>query len=116
MLQRKGVCPGDTVAINLRRGLHVIHWILATLKAGAAFVYLDPTLAEAHRGAILANSKPALVVDDLLDDMASSWVFASEPSDEGSQSGSSSSGIETKWATSDDDLAYIIYTSGSTGK
>ncbi|KAB2573376.1 Hybrid PKS-NRPS synthetase TAS1 [Lasiodiplodia theobromae] len=117
LLRRKGVCPGDTVVINLQRGLHVIDWILAILKAGAAFVYLDPDLAEARREAIMSNCQPTLVVDGQFEDMSYNWVFVNGTSDDDeSTSDGSTSDTETKWATQDSDLAYIIYTSGSTGE
>lgn len=117
MLRRKGVCPGDTVVINLQRGLHIIDWILAILKAGASFVYLDPELADARREAIMNSCQPTLVVDGQFEDMLYNWVFVNGTSDDDeSTSDGSTSGTETKWATEDSDLAYIIYTSGSTSK
>lgn len=117
MLRHKSVRAGDTVVINLQRGFHVIEWILATLKAGATFVFVDPDLAESRRDAILSNCKPVLVIDNLFEDLSSQWVLVNTSSDDDeSFSRVSNSEPESEWTTEDSDLAYIIYTSGSTGK
>lgn len=117
MLRHKSVRAGDTVVINLQRGFHVIEWILATLKAGATFVFVDPDLAESRRDAILSNCKPVLVIDNLFEDLSSQWVLVNTSSDDDeSFSRVSNSEPESEWTTEDSDLAYIICTSGSTGK
>ncbi|KAK7421371.1 hypothetical protein QQX98_002265 [Neonectria punicea] len=105
-LRKHNVCRGDKVLIHLRRGFEIIEWILAVLKCGAAFVYLDPDFTKHQQTAVMANCKPSLVIDEALVDQemsseADSTVLSSE---------------EVKFSTSDNDLAYMIYTSGSTGE
>lgn len=90
------------------------------MKAGGAFVYVDPKLPTARKESILATSKPAvLVTDDHLDGketwlanfsghVLSSSVNPTIPQDHYQ---------ESLWPrSSPSDLAYIIYTSGSTGR
>ncbi|BDD57852.1 hypothetical protein MPDQ_001039 [Monascus purpureus] len=108
------------VLLHLRRGFLVVEWILAAMKAGGAFVYVDPKLPTARKESILATSKPAvLVTDDYLDGketwlanfsghVLSSSVNPTIPQDHYQ---------ESLWPrSSPSDLAYIIYTSGSTGQ
>ncbi|KAM4066491.1 AMP-binding enzyme [Hirsutella rhossiliensis] len=105
-LRMRNVCRGDRVLIHLGRGFAIIEWILAILKCGAAFVYLDIDFTERQRASILENSKSILVVDEALVQELAQTHNAS----------TASSLDEVKYATADDDLAYMIYTSGSTGE
>ncbi|KAK7432505.1 hypothetical protein QQZ08_001070 [Neonectria magnoliae] len=105
-LRRHNVCRGDKVLIHLQRGFEIIGWILAVLKCGAAFVYLDPDFTKHQQTAVIANCKPSLVIDEALVDqeMSSEAESAVLPNE------------DVKFSTADDDLAYMIYTSGSTGE
>ncbi|WZH48361.1 amino acid adenylation domain protein [Fusarium acuminatum] len=108
-LIERGVCRGDRVVIELTRGFAVVEWIVAILKAGAAFVFLDPEYNKHQKSIILSDCEPKLVVDEKL---------AAEVRD-ASSIGLDSKAInveDTSYNTADNDLAYMIYTSGSTGK
>ncbi|KAM5343580.1 hypothetical protein ACJ41O_012117 [Fusarium nematophilum] len=109
-LREKGVRRGGNVLIRLHRGFTVIEWVLAILKCGAAFVYLDPDSPTRQQEAVTGNSKPSVVVDgDLAKEETLTDVKSSTENDDQDEA-------ETKFSTADDDLAYIIYTSGSTGE
>ena len=118
VLQSKGIKEECVVVLHLRRGFHVIDWILATLKAGGAFVYVDPSLNDSRKRAILATSDPALIITDdsfvdnrqwadgygeiLLSHMAVEEVaLVAEP--------------EPLRKSKPQELAYVIFTSGTTG-
>lgn len=104
-LIERGVCRDDRVVIELARGFAVVEWILAALKAGAAFVFLDTEYNQHQKSIILSDCEPKLVVDDKLAEEV--------------RNASSSKDInveEASYHTADNDLAYMIYTSGSTGK
>lgn len=96
-----GVLQGDRVAILLDRDDWLVTVLLGVLKAGAAFVPLDPAYPERRIEFILGDSNCEAVVDGpLLHRFRAglgSWpaVPATSPSP--------------------DAIAYIIYTSGSTG-
>lgn len=109
-----GVRVGDRVGLHAERGFETVIAMLGTLKAGAAYVPLDPDYPaqrvtfmreDASLAAVLTTSSlvsklPALEIPTLtLDgDLAE---FAANP--------------ELPSLTSND-LAYVIYTSGSTGR
>ncbi|KAG8418963.1 putative Hybrid PKS-NRPS biosynthetic cluster [Metarhizium acridum] len=117
-LIREGVGKECKVILSLQRGFAVIEWILAVLKAGAAFVYVDPNL-EPQKSAVVASCKPTLIVDDETADhlIAENANHIRVENESGMETGEMDATLKLpKDDTSDDDLAYIIYTSGSTGK
>ena len=114
-----GVVRGARVAIAVERSLDLIVAILGTLKAGAAYVPLDPSYPADRLAYLFEDSKVAAVV-------AQERFVASLPTaaaltvpvvridvDAGLAEESAS---RPEVGSSPDDLAYVIYTSGSTGK
>ncbi|HLG71497.1 MAG TPA: amino acid adenylation domain-containing protein, partial [Chloroflexota bacterium] len=108
-LVRTGVRRGDRVAILLERTPDLIVSILATLKAGAAYLPLDPSSPPARLEFMLEDAAPAALI-------AGPEVAFEGPRldldvvDEAGHSGNLS--VEV----SPDDPAYVMYTSGSTGQ
>ena len=101
--------------LSLRRGFSVIEWILATLKAGAAFVYLDPDFSESQKSTITVNCKPDLILDDEgIEDLMNDYILT--PNTVEDNTAVNDVLEHAKGGTLDNDLAYIIYTSGSTGE
>ena len=96
----KGVGPETRVGIALGRSCEMWIAVLATLKAGAAYVPLDPSYPEARIAHMLADAAPALVLD------RQAFVAASL---------ADSPAVNPKVPTSASHPAYVIYTSGSTG-
>jgi amino acid adenylation domain-containing protein len=112
-----GVSPDSLVAVSLERSLELVVGLLGTLKAGAAYVPLDPDLPEERLTFMLADSgaKVLLTQERLLDRLPpfDHHVIcldrdASELARESTES--------PEVAVGPDNLAYVIYTSGSTGK
>lgn len=62
VLVRRGVRPGDLVAIFLPRCLDLPAAILGVLKSGAAYVPIDPDYPAARLQHILADSQPASII------------------------------------------------------
>ena len=119
-LTARGVGPGDRVALLFDDAVHTYVAMLAVLKAGAAYVPLDPgfppdrlayIVADSDSCAVLSlthlraslNEVRALVI--AVDHMASRIARESPQRLPGPQHPRPA-----------DDLAYIIYTSGSTGR
>ncbi|MCP4216669.1 MAG: amino acid adenylation domain-containing protein, partial [bacterium] len=123
LLKEKGVSTGTMVALMVERSTVMIISILAVLKAGAAYLPVDPNYPETRINAMLSDCKPALIlqnrttVDNAKDsktmdtlgietiDVTAPHIYSDHypvqnPTD----------------TTSPADLLYIIYTSGSTGK
>lgn len=107
-LRSRGVGRESTVVLHLRRGYTVFEWMLATLKAGGAFVYLNPEFAEAQKRKILSNCQPDMIIDEIQAEELINSYTASEQTEIDLQN--------AKYSTADEDLAYLIYTSGSTGE
>ena len=89
--------PGDVVAIQGHRSAPLVPAILGVLKAGAAFVILDPAYPEARNAEILRLARPKAQIRV-----------------EGSFSLSTGTG-ERAGERGPSDLAYLAFTSGSTG-
>ncbi|MFI6041479.1 amino acid adenylation domain-containing protein [Nocardia sp. NPDC051321] len=94
-----GVAPRERVAIRLDRGFELFTAMWAVLKAGAAYVPLDPTYPRDRLDYMLADCGAKLVIDD-------AYLTDETPSDS----------HDLPLRNTADDPAYLIYTSGSTGK
>lgn len=116
-LQRLGVGPEKVVGVCAGRTLDLPLALLAVLKAGGAYLGLDPGYPTARLRFMLEGAHPKLVLTEerylgvvagvassvlCLDRDARQWE---SESDEGASSRGGS-----------DSLAYVVYTSGSTGR
>jgi len=114
-LQSQGVHSNEVVGIFLPRGLELICAMLGVLKAGAAYLPIDPNYPFKRVQYMLSNSQARIVLTtpDLKKQHShKEWVNCHF----------STSSIYTHFATTNlelsiapSDLAYLIYTSGSTG-
>jgi len=112
-LRALGVDRGELVAVCADRRASLIVALLAILKAGAAFVPLDPRYPRQRLAYMLDDSKAAVVLVDhhgveLLPPSAATVVSL----DEFAQSGHNAPPPVTLLP---EDLAYCLYTSGATG-
>ncbi|MGH8612423.1 MAG: amino acid adenylation domain-containing protein [Gammaproteobacteria bacterium] len=116
-LQMRGIGPEDRIGLYLGRSLDMVIGILGVLKAGAAYVPLDPSYPRERLAYMLEDAGITLVLTQrtLISNLPPSTapvvclgrdrcLFASL----------SIAAPEVK--TTADNLAYVIYTSGSTGK
>ncbi|SDM35475.1 amino acid adenylation domain-containing protein [Lentzea albidocapillata subsp. violacea] len=95
-LVAQGVGPERIVGLSLPRSADFVIGILAVLKAGGAYLPLDPRYPLAHRDFVLADAAPALVLDTLPElDLP---------------------GDDLGLPLHQDLPAFVIYTSGSTGR
>lgn len=116
-LIESGVLPGNIVALMLPRSAMVYVTRQGILKAGAAFLPIDPKYPDDRIAYMLADSgAAALIVDrDILRERSQFFsglacrVYAAE--DLLTSENEGNPGIERK----PEDLCYCIYTSGSTG-
>ncbi|MEW6733473.1 MAG: amino acid adenylation domain-containing protein, partial [Acidobacteriota bacterium] len=116
-LRAMGVGPESLVAICVEYSLDMIVGLLGILKAGAAYLPLDPIYAGERLVFMLRDSEAAVLltqqhIDQDLDKHVEQVVY-----------------LDTDWSTiadcsvenpitgvAEDNLAYIIYTSGTTGR
>ncbi|WP_153509097.1 non-ribosomal peptide synthetase, partial [Dickeya oryzae] len=121
-LRELGIGADDRVAICTERHPEMIVCVLATLKAGAACMPLDPEYPSARLAFMLKDSTPGVILVDqlgqaVLDNLTGTATvlhltrdaerWATHPSDNLSRNGI---------GLTPDNLAYVIYTSGSTGQ
>jgi amino acid adenylation domain-containing protein/FkbM family methyltransferase len=111
-----GVRPEDCVAVWLRRSPELVVGLLGILKAGAAYVPVDPTYPADRQQFMLENSgvRVILTAEDLLDELPPSrarlvCVDRDRPAIEGESAAAPGLDVDAE------SLAYVIYTSGSTG-
>lgn len=113
-LRAHGVGCGDRVALAVQRSVEMVVGLLAVLKAGAAYVPVDCQQPPARIYALLARSKPRLVLthaaarNALAADDTPRLCFDADASTQAKP-----------WpfeAVGPNDLAYVIFTSGSTGE
>ncbi|BBZ13667.1 hypothetical protein MBRA_38620 [Mycobacterium branderi] len=113
LLAGHGVGPGECVAVLLERSAEAIVAILAVLKAGAAYLPIDPTVPAARIRFLLADAAPIAAITTAglagrLDGHDVVIIAVDDPA-VGTQPGTAPS------APRPDDIAYLIYTSGTTG-
>jgi amino acid adenylation domain-containing protein len=116
-LRAAGAGRGTRVAILAERGPDMVAAILGTLKAGAAYVPLEPGYPDARLAFILEDSAPqALLADAACAALAARLPAAAAlvPLEAAAASGPDHE--PQCEAAAPEDLAYVIYTSGSTGR
>ena len=116
-LVRLDVGPESLVGICLNRGIDLMVALLGTLKAGAAYVPLDPGYPRQRLAFMLRDAKVKSVLTqerwaDLLRDDGVSVVCLDHEAGRLDRECDENPGIQI----SPDNLAYVIYTSGSSGR
>ncbi|MEU6681014.1 amino acid adenylation domain-containing protein [Streptomyces sp. NPDC046925] len=127
-LVRRGAGPDQVVAVALPRTADLVVALLAVLKSGAAFLFVDPAYPARRIAYLLEDSAPALLVTDsktaaslpvgemplpepvLADDPALDVPALDDSTPDGEPS--HAPGI----TVTADHPAYVVYTSGSTGQ
>ncbi len=104
----KGILPGMVVGLCYSRSVEMVAAILGVLKAGAAYLPIDPSSPQSRIDFMLEDTKAAVVITDRNDKhFACGRLCASDFLPYGEER----PGVEF----ADKGPAYIIYTSGSTG-
>jgi amino acid adenylation domain-containing protein len=114
-LQKLGVGPEVCVGICVERSLELVVGLLGILKAGAAYVPLDPAYPAARLAFMLADAQlPVLVTQERLGarlpDHQAQVVYL-----DGDRLASAST-ANLRSGVTPANLAYVMYTSGSTGQ
>ncbi len=133
-LVHRGVGRGDRVSIYLAKSIDAVAAIFGTLKAGAAYIPVDPNAPASRNAYILADCRvKALIVEGRFAEAlrgepgGSSWPYAllqfngagngvglAAALDQAHHDGPAKEASTV--LSHPDDLAYILYTSGSTGR
>jgi|GEM_PF-3021239 len=114
-LRRRGVGPEQVVGLLLERSTEMVVAIMAVLKAGGAYLPLDPAYPEERLRYMLDDSGAELLLTqrELVSQFGemSAAVLCIEASEWVEESGENPA-----TTVAAENLAYVIYTSGSTGK
>lgn len=114
--QNNGVCKGDLVGVALNRGEHLIPVIYGIMKAGAAYVPIDPSHPKDRIKSIMENARLQLVITTTqhtgkFHDKSGVILNIEEEREDIDRCDDS----RMRVCLTQEDLAYVIYTSGSTG-
>ena len=124
LLRSRGIGRGAIVGICLPRSLEMVTGLLAILKAGAAYMPIEPDFPEARAGYMLKDARAGLVltIAQCLPLLAKHGVDALALDEldfdrlETEQGGDAVSAAVPAADPGPDDLAYVLFTSGSTGQ
>jgi amino acid adenylation domain-containing protein len=115
-LRKCGVAPDMLVALCLDRSDDMMASILGVLKAGGAYLPIDPAYPEDRQRFMLQNSRVSHLITKrgLVKDVTDTVGSVIEL-DTNNAAIASESSVSPVWRTFPENLAYCIYTSGSTG-
>ncbi|MGW7077327.1 amino acid adenylation domain-containing protein [Streptomyces sp. NPDC054866] len=126
LLLHRGVGPGDVVALALPRSATTVVALLAVLKAGAAYLPVDPDYPADRIAYMLGDAAPAVVltvttVADRLPALpgGAAPLVLDAPgtlADLGGLPDADPTDADRSRPLTPQDAAYVIYTSGSTGR
>ncbi|MCQ9178177.1 amino acid adenylation domain-containing protein [Streptomyces sp. IBSBF 2953] len=123
LLVSRGVGPESAVGVCLERGVGTVVALLAVVKAGGAYLPVDPaypadrvefTIGDAKAALVLTEQGPA----DRMAGLAVDVVVLDDPAvaRELAHLGAGALSTDERAALAPDHPAYVIYTSGSTGR
>jgi amino acid adenylation domain-containing protein len=118
-LHKRGAGPETLVALCLERSVEMVVGLLGVLKAGAAYVPVDPTYPADRIAWMLSDSQaPLLLTQSKLKAAIPNLQAAIQPIclDADWPLIAAESAEEFESGARPDNLAYVIYTSGSTGR
>ena len=127
LLSGLGLEPGDRVAVQVEKSPEALLLYLACLRAGFAYLPLNPAYQEGEIGYFLGNAEPGAVIAQpqsmrwlapLAARLGIHHVYSLDEQGDGTLA-EAARGAPARFATverSGDDLAALLYTSGTTGR
>jgi amino acid adenylation domain-containing protein len=112
-LVERGVGPDVIVGVHMDRSLELVVAMLAVMKAGGAYLPLDPNYPADRNAFMLADTKARVVISDRPFSVPFDGVRIDTRVDAAQIANGSSAVLPRDVDAAN--LAYIIYTSGSTG-
>lgn len=113
-LLTQGLRPHQTVGVYLERSLELVVTLVAILKAGGAFLPLDPTYPAERLENILDQAEPfAVVIDGDTTNKLPKRTLIIDLAEPNTLAGTSEAPPVV--SVDGEDLAYVLFTSGSTG-
>ena len=122
LLIGRGIGPENVVALALARSAEMVVGLLGILKAGAAYLPLDPDYPAERLAYMLRDAQPACVFTTAPDRSGPAWHCCSASLDHPDTTSALTQQPETNPSEAErtepltpHNPAYVIYTSGSTG-
>lgn len=116
-LQQQGIKPGDCIGICLEPSVDILVAVLASLKAGAAYVPMDANYPQDRLAHMLENAQiSALLTHSELQSRLPTGQCQLLMLDENEADIAHFDCSNLNLECSPEDLLYVVYTSGSTGK
>ncbi|MBR8142963.1 amino acid adenylation domain-containing protein [Burkholderia sp. AU19243] len=122
-LRRRGVRPDTPVALCVERSFEMVTALVGVLKAGAAYLPVDPDYPAERIAYLLRDARPAVAITQphlrervaaaLGDETTTQLLTLADLLDDGASATAADGAADI---IDDAQLAYLIYTSGSTGK
>ena len=111
LLVTRGVGPEQVVAVMMNRSAELVIALIAVLKAGGAYLPVDPGYPEQRIAYMLADAGARIMLADRAweQDGGSVQVLSHDANPAGSEA-------DLRITGDPDHLAYVMYTSGSTGE
>lgn len=116
-LQKLGIQPDSMVGIHVERSIDMLVALFGVLKAGAAYVPMDPAFPRERLGYMIEDAAMPVIISqaDLVDQLPSHTAQIVLIDSDWSHIAQNAAGNVSNAATGDN-LAYVIFTSGSTGR
>ncbi|WP_186741644.1 non-ribosomal peptide synthetase/type I polyketide synthase [Spirosoma utsteinense] len=115
-LVQRGIRVGDLIGVALDRSPDMLMTLLAIMKAGAAYIPLDPAYPQDRIQFMLADSAAKLLITSEEHSRRLASATAQVLLENGLAESAQCPKTKPDVSVSGDDLAYVLYTSGSTGK
>src|SRR6185436_10660516 len=116
MLASRGIRAGQVVALQLPKRAETYGLLLACLRLGAPYVFVDPKNPADRTGRIVDRIRPSLLFTTGETENLHGDVMRVAPSGEFGLIDSAVSGSAPPAPVTGSDPAYIMFTSGSTGQ
>ncbi|HKE95483.1 MAG TPA: amino acid adenylation domain-containing protein [Povalibacter sp.] len=114
-LRLRGLAPGTRIAVSLDRSIELVVALLAVLKAGSAYIPLDPHYPRQRLAHVIDNARPAAILVRTARDPLPGTSVPLVALDGEAHTIDAHSGAPLDDETDGEQPAYVIYTSGSTG-
>jgi amino acid adenylation domain-containing protein len=116
-LHQLGAAPDRCVGVYVERSLDLVISLLAVLKAGAAYIPMDPVYPRQRLGFMIEDAQPPLIITQhqLLNQLPEHQAML-VVLDRDAEAISAQATDNLPASAGADHLAYVIFTSGSTGR